>query len=450
MKNPLPVIMGNPVAKRIVICTAILLFGIAGMASLAALKKPPAEAKTKERPIRVEILKVKKETVPVMITGYGEARALNTVVIAPEVTGKVVEIHERLETGEIIPAGEILFKIDPRDYAANAANARATVKQLESTVLRLQKQYEIDRKRLKTLERNRDLAASEFQRLKSLLEKDAIGTRSGVDNAEKAANSATDQLDLMNQALQLYPIQIQEAKSGLAAGRARLDLARTKLERCEVRAPFTGRISAVSLEMAQFVTPGFRAVTLANDAVLEILVPLDSRDVRNWLRFDGPNGTDSAWFRNLTQTSCKIRWTESPDTHAWEGVLHRIVKFDQKTRTVIVAVKIPAAMAVSDSGSLPLVEGMFCSVEIPGRPMENVFRLPRWAVSFSNLVYTVKDNRLKTVPVTVVRSQGEQTFVSRGLQEGDRVITTRLVDPLENSLLEIVDKKQGERLKTED
>ena len=102
------------------------------------------------------------------------------------------------------------------------------------------------------------------------------------------------------------------------------------------------------------------------------------------------------------------------------------------------AVKIPAAEALSVNGSLPLVEGMFCSVEIPGRPMETVFRLPRWAVSFSNTVYTVQKNRLKTVPVTVVRSQGEQTFVSRGLAEGDRVVTTRLVDPLENSLLEIV------------
>jgi multidrug efflux system membrane fusion protein len=449
MKNLLPVIMGNPVAKRIVICTAILLFGIVGMVSLAALKKPPLEAKTKELPIRVEVLNVKRETVPVTITGYGETRALNTVVIAPEVTGKIVEVHPRLETGEIIPAGEILFRIDPRNYAANAANARATVKQLENTVLRMQKQYEIDRKRLKTLERNRDLAASEFQRLKDLLEKDTIGTRSGVDNAEKAANSATDQLDLMNQALELYPIQIQEAKSGLAAGRASLDLARANLERCEVRAPFTGRISAVALETGQFVSPGFGAVTLANDTMLEILVPLDSRDARKWLQFGGPTNTDSAWFQNLTQTPCKIKWTEFPDTQTWEGFLHRVVTFDQKTRTVTVAVKIPAAMAVSGSGSFPLVEGMFCSVEIPGRAMKNVFRLPRWAVSFSNRVYTVKDNRLKTVSVTVVRSQGEQTFVSQGLQEGDRVITTRLVDPLENSLLEIVDKKQGERLKAE-
>ena len=449
MKKLLTTINRKPVVKRIVICTAILLFGFAGMTLLAALKKPPTEAKTEERPIRVEVLKIKPETVPVTITGYGETRALNTVVIAPEVTGKIVATHARLETGEVIPAGEVLFKIDPRDYAANAANARAIVKQLENTVLRLKKQFEIDRKRLKTLERNRDLATSEHQRLKILLEKDTIGTRSGVEAAEKAANAATDQRDLMNQAIALYPIRIQEAKSGLAAGKARLDIARANLDRCTVRSPFTGRISAVSLEPGQFVSPGYSAVTLANDAILEILVPLDSRDARQWLRFDSRRSSPTAWFHNLARTPCTIRWTESPGTHAWEGSLDRVVKFNQKTRTLTVAVKIPATSAVSSGRTLPLVEGMFCSVEIPGLPMENVYRLPRWAVSFSNTVYTVQNNRLKTVPVTVVRSQDEQTFVSAGLNPGTRVITTRLVDPLENSLLEIVDGKQVGRSQTE-
>jgi len=441
MKNLFRQINSRPVVKRIVICAAILFFGFAGMSLLAAFKKPPTEAKTEERPIRVEVLEVNAETVPVTITGYGETRALSTAVIAPEVTGKIVATHPRLETGEVIPAGEVLFKIDPRDYAANTANARATVRQLENTVLRLQKQYEIDRKRLKTLERNRDLAVGEFERLKTLLEKDTIGTRSGVDAAEKAAKAATDQLDLMNQAIALYPIQIQEAKSGLAAGRAQLEIAKANLERCTVRAPFTGRISAEALELGLYVNPGYQAVTLANDAVLEILVPLDSRDARKWLRFDAQSGPATAWFQNLARTPSTVRWTESPATHAWEGFLDRVVKFDQETRTLTVAVKIPAANAVISDRTLPLVEGMFCSVEIPGLPMENVYRLPRWAVSFSNKVYTVQNNRLKTIAVTVVRSQGEETFVGAGLKPGDRVITTRLVDPLENSLLEIVASK---------
>jgi hypothetical protein len=86
---------------------------------------------------------------------------------------------------------------------------------------------------------------------------------------------------------------------------------------------------------------------------------------------------------------------------------------------------------------MPLVEGMFCLVEIPGKIMPGVVALPRWAVSFDNTVYVARANRLKTLPVRVARIQGEQAFVAEGLADGEQVIVTRLVDPLENSLLSI-------------
>ena len=47
------------------------------------------------------------------------------------------------------------------------------------------------------------------------------------------------------------------------------------------------------------------------------------------------------------------------------------------------------------------------------------------------------DSRLKTVLVEVERVQGEEAFVSSGLNAGDVVVVTRLIDPLENSLLEL-------------
>ena len=83
-------------------------------------------------------------------------------------------------------------------------------------------------------------------------------------------------------------------------------------------------------------------------------------------------------------------------------------------------------------------------MEIPGRTVQNVFRIPRWTVSFENTVYVSVDNRLKTVRVTVVRIEGEEAFVTSGLKTGDRVITTRLIDPLENALLETISKENLE------
>jgi hypothetical protein len=58
-------------------------------------------------------------------------------------------------------------------------------------------------------------------------------------------------------------------------------------------------------------------------------------------------------------------------------------------------------------------------------------------VSFENTVHVSVDSHLKTVPVEVERVQGEEAFVSGGLAPGDVVVVTRLIDPLENSLLEL-------------
>ncbi|MCP4680856.1 MAG: hypothetical protein GY864_00810 [Desulfobacterales bacterium] len=102
------------------------------------------------------------------------------------------------------------------------------------------------------------------------------------------------------------------------------------------------------------------------------------------------------------------------------------------------AVKITAQNAMPNSiDSLPLVEGMFCLVEIPGRILTNVVRLPRWAVSFDNTVYISNNGRLKTRPVTVERVEGEDAYISEGLNPGTTVVTTRLIDPLENTRLTI-------------
>ncbi len=423
---------------RVGVSSAILAAGVGIMVALAAMKTPPVEKKPPERALQVTVLEVAPEDVPVIIVGYGEVRPLSVVDISPEVAGRVTEVHPRLKPGEIIPAAELLLRIDPRDYAAAARQAEAAAAQLRDSIRLLEKQQVIDARRLKTLERSRDLAQDEFRRLKALYESDKVGTRSGVESAERVYNGAVDLADQMARALALYPIQIGEAKSGLAAAESRRETAGVNLERCEVRAPFTARIKSAGIEAGQYVSPGKPVLTLADDRMLEIQVPLDSRDARQWLRFDDSDPARAgAWFSKLKPVVCRIRWTEEPDGPGWQGLLHRVVEFDPETRTVTVAVRIEAAAAHPPEGlGLPLVEGMFCAVEIPGKTLQGVFRLPRWAVSFKETVYVSSDGRLKTVPVSVARVQGEEAFVSRGLAPGDRVVTTRLIDPLENSLLE--------------
>jgi RND family efflux transporter MFP subunit len=424
---------------RIAICAGLLLFGVGGLMALAGLKKPPAEIETGERALKVKVLKVEPADVSVSITGYGEVRTLNSVKISAQVGGQVTAIHPRMEAGEVIAEGELLFQIDTRDYAAAVTQSQAEVDQWTSVADRLKKQFAIDTERLKTLERSRDLARAEYDRINNLYRQHSVGTQSGVDRAEQAYNAALDQSDQMAQAVALYPIRIKEAQSSLAGARARFKQAEANLKRCQVHAPFNGRLTSAAVELGQYVAPGQALITIADDTVLEILVPLDSRDVRQWLLFEQTGHPSAvAWFGQPVAVDCRIRWTEDKLGHVWDGRLHRVVAFDQKTRTVTVAVRVDAAGAQNQNGGLPLVEGMFCMVEIPGRRLDKAIRVPRKAVSFKNTVYTVKDNRLKTVAVEVARVDNDNAYVIGGIARGDRVITTRLVDPLENSLLEIL------------
>ncbi len=423
---------------RVAAIVLVLLAGVGSLMGLSMLKKPPAEANVTERSRLVTAIRVEPEDVSVNVTGLGEVHALNVIPISPEVPGTIVEIYPNLEMGETIPKGALLFKIDQRDYLAAKAQAESQVAQIDKTIERIKRQSSIDESRLKTLERSERLMQSDFDRTCELFEKDDVGTRSAVDHAEMSLNQAADAHDQLAQALALYPVQIQEAASGLDGARAQLEMAEANLARTEVRAPFDARIKQVGLEKGQYVTPGTSVLTLADDQVLEISVSLDSRDAKNWLQFDlAENTASSAWFGQLKPVSCRVSWTEDPEHHSWEGTIHRVEKFDQKNRTLNVAIRIQGEDARRSTGGLPLVEGMFCSVSIPGKAMKQVYRLPRWAVTYEGNAYVIRDGRLAIQHVDVVRSEGEETFVQSGLNPGDQVITTRLTNPLPNQLVRV-------------
>ena len=440
------------VIVRIIACIAILAVSVGAMVLLASQREEPAKAAVRERPIRVDVQTAAFENVQVSIVGYGEARARDTVVIAAEIPGRVVEIHPRLDAGEVIPRGEVLFKIDPRDYQARFDENSATVQQMRSTIERWKKQFVIDRDRLDTLARSRELADAEYNRVKQLFEVDQVGTQSAVDGAERAMNVAKDQYDQLAQVVDLYPLRIRESEDGLVSAEAMFSMAQANLERTVVYAPFNARIKEVKLEQGQYVAPGAQVLTLADDSIVEVSVPLDSRQARQWLRFDAPVAqaaeAKTAWFSALENVEVEVFWTEDEANYQWKGRVSRVEKFDAETRQLTVVVQVSGADAQNtDAGRLPLVEGMFCKARIPGRVAENVVKLPAECVGFdrdasgfrSVYVAAPADGgalRLKTVKVKESHMEGQDMYISEGLNPGDLVITTRLVNPLENSLVE--------------
>ena len=426
---------------RIILCIFVLAIGFLSMKILESFKTPPSEAKKTEKPLRVVAKKMVPQDISVSIKGYGELKARDLVKISPEVSGRVTYIHPNLETGGIINNYEILFKIDDRNYSAAFKELKALVSQGENSIQKLKTQYSIDKKRLKTKKRSMELSKTEYMRASRLFKNNKVGTQSQVDVSERNYNTTLDQYYLLTQAVELYPIRIKEAQNSLDANKARLDIAKANLSRCTVKAAFDGRVKWVQIEKGQFVNTGQHVLSLANDKQLEIHVPIDSIDAKKWLQFkNSKNNTPNiSWFNDLLNVSCRIHWTEAQENQYHKGLVHRVVNFNKQTRTLTIAVLVDSKDSENKNkkNSLPLVEGMFCMVDIPGKTLKNVYSLPRWAVTYDNNVYIAKDSRLVTVPITVEKVEPEIAIISKGIQPQDIVIITRLTDPMENALLDI-------------
>lgn len=432
----------------------IIALGLVMASGLANRRKPPARAEVAERALRVTVQTVELIDAPVTIEGYGEARARDEVVISPEVPGRVVSVHPDLEVGGVIPAGEVMFAIDPRDYETRVAEAEALVAQWEAAIARIEKQSSTDKARLENYARITELAKRDFDRAVQLYSKDNIESESFAGDREATYKQALDAYDQLRQTVDLYPIRLEETRSSLTSARAALEQARINLERTVVHAPFAARIKETNIEQEQWVTPGTQSLMIADDSVLEISVALNSNDARQWLLFKEDQAAEGrAWFSKVKRVPVQIAWTEALENNQWQGTLDRVERFDEETRTITVVVRIDGGDASAPkSGRLPLVEGMFCRVRIPGRVAEDVVRLAAEVVGFDQeatgmqTVYVANKEpdsgrtTLQTRKVRTSHNDGDYVYIAEGLKPGEMVITTRLVDPLENTLIDVIEE----------
>ncbi|HJL85561.1 MAG TPA: efflux RND transporter periplasmic adaptor subunit [SAR324 cluster bacterium] len=373
--------------------------GVLGMQSLAGMKKPPERKEIVEKPLPVEITIAKAETIIPEIIGYGEVKAVKKVRISAEVSGRIIEVHSELEVGKTVPKGAQLIKIDTRN---------------DQLLLQTNKE------RLSIFERNLQIAKNEFKRFESFYRKNKLVTLSELEKAEQNSNLIMDQIR-----------QLEYENH----------LARLNLDRSVLHAPFDGRIKSITIEKGQFVSTGDVLVTLVDDTILEVHVSLDSEKARKILRFSQETGnTKRFWFANLLKVPSAIQWTQNNESVRATGVTDRVLKFDPKARTLQIAIRLNAENKLF-TNTFPIVEGMFCQVRIPGKPLQNVIKLPRQAVGYDNKINIVTENRLKTVPVGVKWVDDGNVYVSSGIRENEKIILTRLSNPVENTLVDYTNKK---------
>jgi HlyD family secretion protein len=283
-----------------------------------------------------------------------------------------------------VSAGDLVLRLDDRaqqaDHELALRELRATDAQADEACLAAR------------------LAAKELDRTSALHER-------GI---------ASDQsLDVLSTDRDRSVAACAAARAAVDRGRARVDAARVQLEFARLRAPFDGTIAEVSTEVGEWITPAPPGVPippvidLLDDASLYVSAPIDEVDAE----------------RVVTGQAARITVDSRPDA-VFGARLARVAPYVvddlEQNRTVEVEVSFEDPAAAR--GILP---GTSADVEIILDRRDGVLRVPAAAVAEGGVVLVLREGVLEERIIDVGLSNWQVVEVLGGLDEGDRVVTSR-------------------------
>lgn len=197
----------------------------------------------------------------------------DVTTISPRVGGYVVEVA--VGDNQAVTAGQILARIDDRDYRARVAEASAAVDAAQAALEGYERRIEAQQAEigeaaagLTTWQAELDLARKELSRTASLARED-YASRQRLDNAESTVSKARAGLihaeaKLVTARSQIAVIEAdrRRQKSLLDQARAHLDLAQVDLENTVLRAPIDGVVGNRGVRLGQLVVPGASLLSL--------------------------------------------------------------------------------------------------------------------------------------------------------------------------------------------
>lgn len=342
------------------------LIALAGAASaLLALTgcQKEARAPTPAKPLPVTTHVAHATNEPHWIEILGQAEGGREVEVRAQVSGLLQSIE--YQEGDLVEAGDVLFRIDPQSFRAKYEAARAQREEAAS---------------------NLEQAERELKRNDALLKSGAV-----------AQKTYDDALSLRNQ-----------MRHALATAKANEHDAKINLDWTEVRAPATGYA-----ERAQ-VNPG----ALITSATTLLTTVTQHDDVR--VTF-APSDRDLAGATVTTANPVRLFRKDGTELQAKLDYVAQSITADLGSRTMRARVQEGAALLPGEFVKVRLQtfveEGVFRV------PQKAVLQRPDGTYA----LYLVRDGKARAQTVTVGLWEGVDWIIRSGLREGDVVITNQLV-----------------------
>ena len=194
----------------------------------------------------VEVVQSREGAIPLNERLSGIVRAENQVAIYPEISAPVAEVLVR--SGDEVRRGQTLVRLNEGVYREQLTQAEASVRQVEAAAAEAEA-------RVAELE-------AQVSRTRRLAEEELIST-----------------LELETQEAQLAAAQANARQERAAVEQAKASVAerRSALERTVVRAPVSGSVGQLDVEVGMLVDPGTRLFMVGDLDALTVEVPITER-----------------------------------------------------------------------------------------------------------------------------------------------------------------------------
>ena len=326
----------------------------------------------------VDSTTLEKTSINIIIDSQGTIIPRTESQLYPEIRGEVVYVSPKLDEGSSFNEGDILLRIDSRDY-------------------------ELD---IKAAEANLDDA------------------KTALSIAQAESNFEREQWELSNSGdasdLRLKIPQLKKAESTVEAAEANLEKLKRNLEKTAIRAPYDGLVRKKNVDRGTVIGPGYLIAKIYAIDYVEVKLPIPDEDLSF---LDIP--LDGSQINKSNQPLVMLKGSLGGKNIEWEGRIVRMeAEFDPKSRMAILIAR------VSDpyKYKFPLRVGQFVEAKITGRNYNNLYIIDRELIKNNNQVVTINkaDSTLKYEDINVLRYVDDTALINGGLPDEVSICITNL------------------------
>jgi membrane fusion protein (multidrug efflux system) len=187
--------------------------------------------------------------------------------LAPKVAGYVTAVE--VQDNQTVRAGDVLFRIDERDYQARLAQAVANVEAARARLANVDAETQLQHALIRQAEAQRlasvaemNLARKASDRRRELIRTNAVSqaqvdeSDAALSRTEAGVSAASATVEAQRQRIAVLASQHEAAVAAVAQAEAARDLAQIDLDNTVVHAPIDGVVGNRQVRIGRLVAPG--------------------------------------------------------------------------------------------------------------------------------------------------------------------------------------------------